>query len=383
MSNYNPKNERIKYKYRQFLIEAKRQSEATVDQVDRALVQFEASTGFKDFKRFHIEQANAFKRHLTSEISQKTGKPMSKASINRTLKSLKAFFQWLSREPGFKSSINYSDAEYFNLSAKDVRIASARRPVVHPTLEQINRVVELMPAETAIQRRDRALIALTILTGARNSALATFKLMHIDLEAGCVHQDAREVKTKFSKTFDTYFFQVGDHFIDILHDWVSYLRSELLWAESDPLFPATEMGLSADQCFTPIGLKREHWSNTTPIRRIFKTAFHNAGLPYYHPHSFRHTLTALGLKWCKTPEQLKAWSQNSAHNDVLTTLANYGEVSLERQMALIKEISAQQDSRMDDIESLARDFAAQLTKRFQSMKAEVTDPVIDLQASEY
>jgi integrase/recombinase XerD len=35
------------------------------------------------------------------------------------------------------------------------------------------------------------------------------KLKHVVLTEGCVHQDAREVKTKFSKTFTTYFFPVG------------------------------------------------------------------------------------------------------------------------------------------------------------------------------
>jgi hypothetical protein len=36
------------------------------------------------------------------------------------------------------------------------------------------------------------------------------KLKHVDMVAGCVNQDARDVKTKFSKTFNTYFFPVGE-----------------------------------------------------------------------------------------------------------------------------------------------------------------------------
>ncbi len=67
-----------------------------------------------------------------------------------------------------------------------------------------------MPSETEIERRNRALVAFTLLTGARDSAIASMKLKHVDLIAGCVHQDAREVKTKFSKTFTTFFFPVGD-----------------------------------------------------------------------------------------------------------------------------------------------------------------------------
>ena len=67
-------------------------------------------------------------------------------------------------------------------------------------------MIETMPSGNEIERRNRALVAFTLLTGARDSAIASMKLKHVDLKEGCVHQDAREVKTKFSKTFTTYFF---------------------------------------------------------------------------------------------------------------------------------------------------------------------------------
>ena len=60
-----------------------------------------------------------------------------------------------------------------------------------------------MPAGSEIERRDRALIAFTILTGVRDGAMASLKLKHVDIEEGQVDQDARDVNTKFSKTFVT------------------------------------------------------------------------------------------------------------------------------------------------------------------------------------
>ena len=66
-----------------------------------------------------------------------------------------------------------------------------------------------MPATTDIERRDRALIAFTILTGARDGAIASFKLRHIDIAEGKIDQDAREVRTKFSKSFVTSFLPGG------------------------------------------------------------------------------------------------------------------------------------------------------------------------------
>jgi hypothetical protein len=56
-----------------------------------------------------------------------------------------------------------------------------------------------MPAGSETERRDRALVAFTILTGARDGAIASFKLKHIDVDQGRLDQDARQVNTKFSK----------------------------------------------------------------------------------------------------------------------------------------------------------------------------------------
>ena len=75
-----------------------------------------------------------------------------------------------------------------------------------------------MPAETDIERRNRALVAFTLLTGARDSAIASMKLKHVDLITNSVYQDAREVKTKFSKTFNTFFFPVGEEIREIVAD---------------------------------------------------------------------------------------------------------------------------------------------------------------------
>jgi integrase len=73
-------------------------------------------------------------------------------------------------------------------------------------------VILNIPATTDIERRNRALIAFTILTGARDGAIASFKLRHIDIDQGQIDQDAREVRTKFAKSFVTTFFPVGGRY---------------------------------------------------------------------------------------------------------------------------------------------------------------------------
>ena len=78
-------------------------------------------------------------------------------------------------------------------------------------------------------------------------------------------QDAREVQTKFSKTFTTYFFPVGDDVKSIVVEWVRYLKEECKFGNDDPLFPKTLIGLDADQNFEAVGLSREHWRNASPV----------------------------------------------------------------------------------------------------------------------
>ena len=362
MRKHNPANERIKRTYFAFLKEAKRHSEATLDAAAKALNRFEVYTKYKDFKMFHIQQAISFKRHLAEQKGQRSGEKLSKATLHATLTQLKRFFQWLALQPGYKSRLQYSDAEYFNLTDKDTRIATAERPQRVPTLEQIKYAISTMPADTDIERRNRALVAFTLLTGARDRAIASLKLKHVDLIGRYVNQDAREVKTKFSKTFITFFFPVGEEVRAIVSEWVTYLRDEKLWGNDDPLFPATRVALGPDRQFAAAGLSREHWSNATPIRTIFREAFASAGLPYFNPHSFRNTLVQLGQEVCKIPEQFKAWSQNLGHEKVLTTFLSYGQVPCQRQGEIIRNLAAPQKA----LPVVADEIAEAVYKRFRS-----------------
>jgi integrase len=353
MKKYNASNERIKRKYFAFLKEAKRYSEATIDSTAKALVRFEEYTRYRNFKAFHFQQAIAFKNHLADQKGLQSGQNLSKATLYATLTQLKKFFQWLAYQPGYKSRIQYADSEYFNLSSKDTRIATAHRQQEAPTLEQIIHVINNMPTTTEIARRNRALVAFTLLTGARDSAIASMKLKHVDMIENRINQDAREVQTKFSKTFTTFFFPVGEDVRAIVAEWVVYLREVKMWGNNDPLFPATRVVPGPDRQFAVAGVKREHWSSAAPIRTIFRDAFSNAGLSYFNPHSFRNTLVKLGEEVCNTPEQFKAWSQNLGHEKVLTTFLSYGEVAYQRQGDIIRGLAAPQKSASTDANEIA------------------------------
>jgi integrase/recombinase XerD len=334
---WNEDNERIKRQYLQYLREAKGRDDTTVTKAAEAILRFERSTNYKTFKLFHIEQAVTFKGRLEAEKNSRTGKPMSKATIDATLRAVKAFFSWLAGQQGYKSRISYSDAEYFNLNTKDARVAHEERESPYPTMEQCRHAFGQMPSATPLERRNKALFAFLMLTGARDGAVASLRLKHINLAQACVYQDARDVKTKFAKTFTTWFLPVDEAYLLAFRDWVAYLHEDQLFGHGDALFPKPKMGLK-DGAFACLGLSRETYSNAGKLRDVINSAFTNAGLPAFGPHSFRRTIGNLANTHCKTPEQYKAWSLNLGHENIATTLSAYCPVSTTRQGELIRDM---------------------------------------------
>ena len=352
MPKHSEKNARIKRDYFRYRREAQRADEKSIDVVARALARFEESTRHKDFATFNRDQAMAFKRRLGEAVNARTGERLSKATAHATLKALRAFFHWLAGQPGYRSKLTHDDADFFNLSDKDVRIAQGSLPKAYPSMEQVHHLLATMPATTAIERRDRALIACAILSGARDGALRSLKLKHVNLAEQRIDQDAREVDTKNSKTFAAWFFPVGGDALAILTDWCGYLRNELHRGDGDALFPATAVAPDGYGVFAPAGLLREGWRSTGPVRLAYRRAFVSAGLPYFKPHSLRDTLAQLGERMCPTIEAFKAWSQNLGHKGMLTTLTSYGTIAPHRQAELIRSLGTPKPA-MPDGQELA------------------------------
>jgi integrase len=337
MSKFNAKNERLKREYVLYLEEAKRRDPGTVDRVLKSITRFEESTRRKDFKSFHRQQAVAFKKRLSEALNARTGERLSKATVHSILRDLHAFFFWLAHLPGYKSHVGYLDADYFNLSDKDVAIANARREKRVPTLAQVELALSSMPASSPLERRNRAVLAFAVVTGARAAALASFRLGDINMNESFVDQDARHVRTKFSKSFRTFLMPVSDLAMAVAKDWHTELSADPSRGPDDALFPATAMTLGQDGGFTSHGLALKGWSTTDPVRDIFRRAFTAAGLSYFNPHSIRDMLVRHIMTLDLPLETLKSWSQNLGHEGLLTTITSYGSVPTHRQGELIKQ----------------------------------------------
>lgn len=369
MARFNADNELAKRAYFDWLRNACGRHESTVDQVAAAIHDFEAFNRFKPFKTFRREQAMSYKQYLADHRNHATGKPLRKATIYARCKALRAFFEWLAREPGYRRSLVFSDASYFNVIGNDARTATARREQKSPSLGQVLHVLETMPADTAIQRRDRAVVAFILLTGARDSAAASMRLKHVDLKAATVFQDAREVATKRAKTFTSSFFPVGDHPRRIVEEWIGELRSEHQFGHDDPLFPASTVSLDDEGRFHVGGLSRQHWTSASPIRAIFRRAFAGAGLEYFPPHRLRRTLVHLSYDLDLTARQMKAWAQSLGHDSVLTSFTSYGVLPLEEQASVMAELAEGPRNDDDPADREIQAMATRLLKLSRLRKA--------------
>jgi integrase len=296
----------------------------------KAIARYESYTGYKDFTSFSKQQAVGFKKRLSATPAARGGGPISMSTVVATINDLKEFFQWLSWQRGYKGRINPTDIEFLNVSDNDRRSVHQAKFRPAPTMEQVRTVIAGMPTTTDIERRNRALLTMAILTGARDGALASLRLKHVDTDHRLVTQDPTEVRTKRRKRIDTFLGLLGDDLEQIVIDWVLYLREVKKYGDDDPVFPRTRVMVGASGTFEAEGIEPIFWQKTQPIREIFEESFAAVGMPYFSPHSFRHALVKYAERHAPSIEHFKAFSQNIGHEHVSTTLGSYGAMDRER-----------------------------------------------------
>ncbi|GAB5447418.1 MAG: hypothetical protein Gyms2KO_22910 [Gymnodinialimonas sp.] len=335
MPGKHASNVRTKHKYLDWLKQADGKDEKTLDKVAAALTAFEKAVGGKDFKQFHRGWGERFKAHLAKARNKRTKKPLSPSTVDAMLAYVKGFVKWLADQPGYKSRISHSDAAYFNNSRKCRRVAHAARPVPYPSMDQALHAFQAMPEGDQYERRDKALFAFFMLTGARDGAVASLLLKHVNLFDGHVFQDPRDVATKNGKLIDTWFFPVDPLYRECLERWITYLREVELFGDTDAVFPKAAMGM-VDKRFAKVGFAREGYASGAPLNAIIKAAFRWVQMHPFTPHAFRKTLVRYGDGVCSSMEQHKAWSMNMGHSHLATTVNSYLPVTRERQGEVMK-----------------------------------------------
>jgi len=344
MTSSTYKNEIMKRKFYEHLEDSKRFSEKTIECYEKAIWQWEDFSHKADFGSFNKTTAKAFKTFLKTRKKANSQDNLSLSYCYDILRHLKTFFEWLSKQSGYKLKIKENAIDCLNLSKKEAQEATQPKGKRIPAIDEVKTTIEAITGKTEVEMRDKALISLALLTGARISSLMTLPMESFDKKNLVIHQDpALGVATKFSNKFTSSLISFSykeptNYFIE----WFDYLEKQRKFKANNPIFPATKaerrkgnVSFCNSEKVEPI-----FWKSSSSAREIFKKRFEQAGIKYYNPHSFRHLLVKEMSKIPLTEEQKKAVSQSLGHKDVGTTFGSYGygNIPQDRQIEIISDI---------------------------------------------
>jgi integrase len=323
-SKYN--SEQIKRDFFEQLKGARGFAKSSIHVFADSIAQWEKFTKDHDFSNFSKAKASAFVEWLSTRLSKTKSGKIALVTQYNYLRRVKKFFEWLSDQPGYKNKISKNDVNFLRLSKKDARIAQQGTTRRMPVFEDIKTLIESIEIKNEIDKRDRALISLTFITGGRISAVTTLRMKNFDKHEKIINQNPGDgVKTKSSKQISCTFFPIGwDEPEKYFMEWYQYLESKGFQPD-DPIFPATLSGFGSRKSNPAKDIiSKNFWGNAGSARNIFRKRFGEANLPYFHPHSFRHLIVSIVSKNRLTEEEKKAISLNLGHEDVATTFGSYG-----------------------------------------------------------
>lgn len=355
-SEIKQKNERVKRAYFRYMLGPGGFSDQSINVIEKAMWQYEEFTNQADYATYSSRVAEDFKKYLKEHVNKKSKQPLGLKSQYHCLRHIKKFFVWLAGQPGYKSRISFSDVEYLRLNKKESRMATAAALPEYPTLEQVQKLCSF-PVEDEIDRRDRALIAFTAITGMRDRAVVTLPIGCYDPINNLVSQlPEKGVQTKFSKEIYTTICKVDDTLVKYFRDWYTYLIQEKRFSLTDPLFPCTELGTDGPNSlsFVAKGISHKFWANAGVMRKIFRERSEEVGIPYFSPHKFRHFLIVETQKHISNMEQFKALSQNVGHENMGTTFYGYGAIDRHRVNHLVNSIDYSSKSGIQDEDEVRR-----------------------------
>lgn len=352
--NFNPDNERIKHHY--FERKLLRLDKKTVNMIVSALHVYDEYSNHKNYKTFCYDDAAGFQKYVLEKYAH------TLQTADRVINYVREFFFWLREQNGYKK-LKYDDVDDLQLSRKDKAKAGRGKPKEYMSVESWQELILNLEPKTDIEFRDRAMLTTLLLTGARIEALLSFTIGDFSFDRGYVFQDARHVKTKFSKSQKTNLWKFKPELRKILDDWVQKLISEHGFTNDDCLFPKMNITTNQQQLFEVDGFIKERVSSANILRKELYEQLEKAGLGHYTPHTIRNSIIALFHNAPLTLEQQKAISQNMSHENLGTTMG-YCSVSEYRQDQLIEGLN---------IESLLQQQKLQQNPKYQYILSQLKD----------
>ena len=208
---------------------AGRYTEKTVDAHLAAIRSFEAFIQLKPFSKVTTDDAAAWREDVVSS----GGGGLSHSTIRHRASHLRAFFEWLGKEAGFRHLAPVP--AYFELPRRfhQKKVSKSRE---YPTLDEAKEMLDAMPTKTLKDRRQRAIFAFAFVGGLRADALITVRRRHVDLARRQITHDGEEMRTKNGKSFVVNWFPRTEHFRQVFIAWFEE-GAALGLQPDDALFP--------------------------------------------------------------------------------------------------------------------------------------------------
>lgn len=276
-----------------------------------------------------------FPRFLANLKSEKTGKFLSPASLQRACGEARRFFKWARLNKAEYKKIPESWIE----TIQPPRSRGKQSELVkreYYSLEEIRKLVSLS-TERLIDKRDRAATAFLFLTGVRIGAFVSLPVHCVDLKNQTIYQLPSEgVETKNSKALKTYILQIED-LLEIVQDWDTFIRAEL--GEDAFWFP----NLARDGDKWVLGGEGKTESRRMAYSRGLKRMCKRTKIEYKSPHKIRHGYGVYGVKHAQTVEELKAISQNMGHESLSITDRLYSQLAGNEVKRVVVGLSRKQE----------------------------------------
>ena len=224
----------------------------------------------------------SFKKEL-KELKKKA------ATINLYLSSIRKFFTWCEQR-GFIKNISQG--------VKSVYVDQGhKRDFVGAT--QLKEILEKMPRSTIIDKRNYAIVLLTVTTGLRTVEIVRADIGDLRSQGGImtlsIQGKGRESKADFVK--------IPPETLEAIND---YLHSRGEVSATEPLFTSTSY-------------RNENGRLTTrSVSGYIKKALRNVGLdtPRLSAHSLRHSAVTLSIMAGHSLDEVQAFAR---HNSIQTT----------------------------------------------------------------
>lgn len=337
MLKYRSENEIIKKKYLVDMDEGDGFSSKTIEGAKNAINRFEDFSLRKCFQGIDSNDLKEFKKKLLVTKSKK-GDNLSLSTIEHTLKPLQRFFKWLKKEDGYKKKLSSLDLRFLDLKREDRQKIHTRKKIKeHYTIDQVALALNFNP-KNDIEMRDRAIVATLACTAMRHESLITAKIQNVNLVKEAIIQDPNTMRTKNGTWINTKILPIDTRVLQIVLNWVKYLKEELHFSDNDPLFPKELVNHDEYNQFVGSGtLSKEHIGSQSVIPKIIARVFARVGLKYNNPHSFRDMLTTYVMANYGIQEAV-ALSMNFGHKNLATLVNNYYNPTPDQQFDILSKL---------------------------------------------